>query len=96
MTAEQHLVRSRPEQATIPTGHSWNRLPVIAPFGALLGGWLRIWDWGIRSSFLLVVVSFLLLAWLCGRSLLLIQYASQGGWSIVLRRIGETTFARSR
>ena len=34
MSAEHHHVELRPEQVTIPPGHSWNRLPVI---GAALG-----------------------------------------------------------
>jgi hypothetical protein len=34
---ERDRVALRPEQATIPPGHSWNRLPVIGAACALLG-----------------------------------------------------------
>jgi hypothetical protein len=38
MTADRDRVALRPEQATIPPGHLWNRLPVIGAGSALLGG----------------------------------------------------------
>ena len=44
MTSERDHVALRPEQAAIPPGHSWNRIPVtfelgvlFAAFGAVLG-----------------------------------------------------------
>ena len=37
MTAERDHVALRPEQATIPPGHSWNRLPVVGAGFAVLG-----------------------------------------------------------
>ena len=37
MTSERDRVALRPEQATIPPGHAWNRIPVIAAVFALLG-----------------------------------------------------------
>ena len=37
MTSERDRVALRPEQATIPPGHSWNRIPVIAGGVAVLG-----------------------------------------------------------
>ena len=38
MIREHDRVALRPEQATIPPGHAWNRIPVIAAVIALLGG----------------------------------------------------------
>jgi len=84
-------------QATIPPGHSWNRLPAIGAGFALLGG-LGCAILGASNpkqfffSWLVSFLFFLSLA-LGGLFFVLIQYASQGGWGIVLRRIGETTFA---
>ena len=37
MTSERDHVALRPEQATIPPGHSWNRIPAIGAVCALLG-----------------------------------------------------------
>ena len=37
MTSERDHVALRPEQATIPPGHTWNRIPLIAGAIALLG-----------------------------------------------------------
>ncbi len=37
MTSEHDHVALRLERATIPPGHSWNRLPVISAAVALLG-----------------------------------------------------------
>lgn len=37
MTAEHDTPAVRLEQATIPPGHSWNRIPIIAGGVALLG-----------------------------------------------------------
>jgi hypothetical protein len=91
------LVALRPEQATIPPGHSWNRLPLIGIAAALLGVVLCA-VLGMSNpkqfyfSWLVSFLFFLSLA-LGGLFFVLIQYASQGGWGIVLRRIGETIFA---
>jgi hypothetical protein len=97
MTSGHEAVTLRPEQATIPPGHSWNRIPVISAVVALLGiGACAIL--GIANprqfffSWLVSFVFFLSLA-LGALFFVLIQYAAQGGWGIVLRRIGETTFA---
>ena len=69
MSGERDLVALRPEQATIPPGHPWNRIPVIAAVCALLGpifvpffivpklDWL-FWSWlkaFIQYSFIPVV-----------------------------------------
>src|SRR5687767_292181 len=90
-------VALRPEQATIPPGHSWNRIPVIGAVFALLGaGACAILGAANPKQFFFSwLVSFLFFLSLALGSLffVLIQYAAQGGWGIVLRRIGETTFA---
>jgi hypothetical protein len=97
MIAERELVALRPEQATIPPGHSWNRLPAIGAGVALLGGLVcAIAGAGNPKQFFfswLVAFLFFLSLALGALFFVLIQYASQGGWGIVLRRIGETTFA---
>jgi hypothetical protein len=87
----------RPEQATIPPGHPWNRIPVIAAVCALLGvvACAILGPANPKQFFFSWLVSFLFFLSLALGALffVLIQYASQGGWGIVLRRIGETTFA---
>jgi hypothetical protein len=97
MISERDRVALRPEQATIPPGHSWNRVPAIGAVGALLGaGACAILGAADpRQFFFSWLVSFLFFLSLALGALffVLIQYAAQGGWGIVLRRIGETTFA---
>jgi hypothetical protein len=87
----------RLEQASIPPGHSWNRMPAISAAVALLGiGACAILGAANPKQFFFSwLVSFLFFLSLALGALffVLIQYASQGGWGIVLRRIGETTFA---
>jgi hypothetical protein len=97
MTSERDRVALRPEQATIPPGHSWNRLPVIGAACAVLGA-VACALLGLgnpKQFFFSWLVSFLFFLSLALGSLffVLIQYATQGGWGIVLRRIGETIFA---
>jgi hypothetical protein len=93
--ARDHLAL-RPEQVTIPPGHSWNRLPVIGAASALLGIVVCavLGAANPRQFFFSWLVSFLFFLSLALGALffVLIQYASQGGWGVVLRRIGETTF----
>src|SRR6266566_1992638 len=95
MTAER--VALRPEQATIPPGHPWNRMPVIGAVCALLGAvaCAILGPANPKQFFFSWLVPFLFFLSLALGALffVLIQYASQGGWGIVLRRIGETTFA---
>src|SRR5687768_9678480 len=97
MTPERDRVALRPEQATIPPGHPWNRIPVIAAVFALLGAVAcAILGAGHPKQFFfpwLVSFMFFLSLTLGGLFFVLIQYAVQGGWGIVLRRIGETIFA---
>src|SRR5262245_3686958 len=97
MTSERDRVALRPEQATIPPGHPWNRLPVMAGVCALLGAVICAiaGTANPKQFFFSWLVSWLFFLSLALGALffVLIQYASQGGWGIVLRRIGETIFA---
>ena len=97
MSHEHDRAALRAEDVTIPPGHPWNRLPAIGAVIALLGvvvcGVLGpanpkqfFFSW-------LVAALFFLTQTLGALFFVLIQYASQGGWSVVLRRIGETVFA---
>ncbi len=87
----------RPEQATIPPGHAWNRLPVVGAACAVLGAaaCAILAPSDPRQFFFSWLVSFLFFLSLALGALffVLIQYAAQGGWGIVVRRIGETVFA---
>jgi len=86
-----------PDQVTIPAGHPWNRLPIAGAICALVGVvTCAILAPGNPKQFLfswLVAFLFFLSLALGGLFFVLIQYASQGGWGIVVRRIGETIFA---
>jgi hypothetical protein len=97
MTQDRDRVALRPEQATIPPGHSWNRLPAIGAGCAVLGaaGCAILGAGNPKQFFFSWLVSFLFFLSLTLGALffVLIQYASQGGWGIVVRRIGETVFA---
>jgi len=97
MSHERELVALRPEQVTLPAGHAWNRLPVIGAAAAVVGvvGCAILGMGNPKQFFFSWLVSFLFFLTLALGALffVLIQYASQGGWGIVVRRIGETTFA---
>ena len=86
----------RPEQATIPAGHPWNRIPVVGAAVAAVGivGCLALGAGNPRQFFFSWLVSFLFFLSLAIGALyyVLIQYATQGGWGIVLRRVAENTF----
>ena len=93
----RNSVSLRPEQATIPPGHSWNRLPLIGIVLALLGAvaCAILGPANPKQFYFSWLVSFLFVLSLALGALffVLIQYAAQGGWGIVVRRIGETVFA---
>jgi len=84
-------------KATIPPGHPWNRIPAIGGAFAVLGAAAcAVLGAGNPQQFFfswLVAFLFFLSLALGGLFFVLIQYASQGGWGIVVRRIGETIFA---
>lgn len=96
MAHDHNAPTLRPEQATIPPGHAWNRIPLIAGAIAVLGAVVcAILGMGNPKQFFFSwLVSFLFFTSLALGALfwVLIQYAAQGGWGIVLRRIGETVF----
>jgi hypothetical protein len=96
MTPEHDRVELRPEQATIPAGHSWNRLPLIAGVVAVLGavGCAILAAGNPKQFFFSWLVSFLFFQSLALGALffVLIMFAAQGGWGIVVRRIAETIF----
>ena len=97
MSGDRDRVALRSEQATIPPGHPWNRLPVIGAGCAVLGivGCALLGSGNPKQFLFSWLVSFLFFLSLALGALffVLMQYATQGGWGIVLRRLGETIFA---
>jgi hypothetical protein len=97
MTSERDQPALRLEQVTIPPGHPWNRLPMIAAVFALLGAvaCAILGPANPKQFFFSWLVSFLFFLSLALGALffVLIQYAAQGGWGVVLRRVGETIFS---
>jgi hypothetical protein len=85
----------RPEQVTIPRGHGLSRIPWI---GAAVGGIGLVLCLALRSgnpkqfafSWLFAFLFFLSLA-LGALYFVLIHYATQAGWGIVVRRLAENT-----
>src|SRR5690349_24800253 len=94
--SDRERVSLRPEQATIPPGHPWNRVPAIGGAVAVVGIVVcAVLGPGNPKQFYfswLVSFLFFLSLALGGLFFVLIQYASQGSWGIVVRRIGETVF----
>jgi hypothetical protein len=97
MMSEREDVALRREQTAIPPGHSWNRIPAIGAACALLGAvaCAILGPANPKQFFFSWLVSFLFFLSLALGALffVLIQYATQGGWAIVVRRIGESVFA---
>jgi len=97
MSGGHDHVEVRPEQATIPPGHSWNRIPQLGIGLAVIGaiGCAVLAPGNPKQFYFSWLVAFLFFLSLALGALffVLIQYASQGGWGIVLRRIGEAAFA---
>lgn len=95
--SEREDVALRREQVTIPPGHPWGRLPAIGGTVAAVGivGCAVMGPGNPKQFFFSWLMSFLFFLSLAigGLFFVLIQYASQGGWGIVVRRIGETVFA---
>ena len=96
MSHEHDHAVLRPDQVTIPPGHAWNRIPVIGGAVALIGvvACAILGPANPKQFFFSWLVSFLFFVTLALGALffVLIQYAAQGGWGVVLRRIGETFF----
>jgi len=84
------------DQVSIPPGHAWNRIPAIGGGVAVLGaiGCAVLGMGNPRQFFFSWLVAFLFFLTLAlgGLFFVLIQYASQGAWGIVVRRLGETFF----
>jgi hypothetical protein len=95
--SDRERVSLRPEQAAIPPGHPWNRVPAIGGAVAVLGIVVcaLLGPGNPKQFYFSWLVSFLYFLSLAigGLFFVLIQYASQGSWGIVVRRIGETIFA---
>src|SRR5262245_12078195 len=97
MSHEHEHASLRPEQATIPPGHSWSRLPLIGAVVAVIGMAIcAMLGMGNSKQFYFSwLVSFVFFQSLVLGALffVIIQYDAQGGWGMVVRRIGETVFA---
>src|SRR4029078_8169318 len=92
MSSERDHVALRPEQATIPPGHSWNRIPVIGAGCAVLGAaaCALLGACNPKQFFFSWLVSFLFFLSLAlgGLFFVLIQYATQGSGGSVVRGLG--------
>jgi hypothetical protein len=87
----------RPEEVTIPRGHALSRVPMI---GFAIGAVGLVASFGLRAgdpkqfafSWLAAFLFFLSLA-LGALYFVLIHFATQAGWGIVIRRLAENTMA---
>jgi hypothetical protein len=87
----------RPEDVTIPAGHPLARVPMIGLGVGIVAGILAFVlssgnTRGFAFSWLIAVMFFLSLA-LGALFFVLIHYATQAGWGIVVRRLAENTMA---
>jgi hypothetical protein len=84
MSSARDHVALRPEQVTIPPGHAWNRIPVIAGVFGLVGvvACAILGAANPKQFYFSWLVSFLFFLSLTVGALffVLIQYAAQGGW----------------
>ncbi len=95
MSRDVALDRVHPEQITIPRGHALSRLPWI---GASIGAVGLVLSLALRAgdpkqfafSWLVAFLFFLSLA-LGALYFVLIHFATQAGWGIVVRRLAENT-----
>jgi hypothetical protein len=95
MSRDVALATLPPEQVTIPRGHAFSRLPWI---GAGIGGLGLALSLVLRAgdakqfafSWLVAFLFFLSLA-LGALFFVLIHFATQAGWGIVVRRLAENT-----
>ena len=83
----------RPEQATLPAGHLLARLPVVGLVLAIAGGAL---GFSLRAANPRAFAFAWMNAYLFGLTLalgglffILIQHATQAGWSVAVRRVAE-------
>lgn len=80
------------EEVTIPQGHLWTKLPaVLAVTGvlALVAGWLIADDVHSRNFSWLTGFMYAASVALGSLFFVIIQHASNAGWSVVVRRIAE-------
>lgn len=95
MSRDVALDALRAEQVTIPTGHAFSRLPwiggSIGTLGLVVSLVLRAGDSKqFAFSWLVAFLFFLSLA-LGALFFVLIHFATQAGWGIVVRRLAENT-----
>lgn len=88
----------RPEDATLPPGHLFRRLPAVLGALGLAGLGLTAALAGsapkghVYFAYLVAYAYFLSIA-LGGLFFVLVQYASRAGWSVVVRRLAENVMA---
>lgn len=95
MSRDVALDALRAEQVTIPQGHAFSRIPwiggLIGTLGLVVSLVLRAGDSKqFAFSWLVAFLFFLSLA-LGALFFVLIHFATQAGWGIVVRRLAENT-----